>query len=70
MDTDDHSCLMTIPEVALRLAVSQATVRRRIADGQLDVVRLGPPPNGPVRVAPADLDAWIQEQNHDRAVSA
>ncbi len=44
------STLLTVPEVAKRLAVSSATVRRLIAAHKLPVVRLGGESGRSVRV--------------------
>ena len=49
---------MTVAEVAMRLGVSAPTIRRRIRDGQLPAVRLGPPGSA-VRVPRAGLEAWL-----------
>jgi excisionase family DNA binding protein len=52
--------LLTVAEVAMRLGVSSATVRRRIADGSLRAVRLGPNPTAsPVRVPRSALEEWL-----------
>jgi excisionase family DNA binding protein len=50
---------LTVPEVADRLSVSVRTVRRRIDLGEIPAVRLGSGPQPPVRVDPADLEAWL-----------
>jgi excisionase family DNA binding protein len=54
-----HVSLLTVPEVAERLHVSIQTVRRRIATGELPVVRLGGGPQAPVRVDPDELEEWL-----------
>lgn len=46
----------TIPEVALRLNVSERTVRRLVRDGRLQHVRVGP---RLVRVLPSQLDSYL-----------
>lgn len=51
--------LLTVREVARRLAVSVPTVRRLLRDGRLPHVRPSP---GAVRVKPADLAAYIERQ--------
>ncbi len=50
--------LLTVRETADRLRVSPMTVRRRIDGGELRALQLGGP-GRPVRIAEADLDAWL-----------
>jgi excisionase family DNA binding protein len=50
----DH--LLTVDQVAQRLAVSQATVYRLVAAGQLSKLRIG----GSTRFRGADVDALIE----------
>ena len=47
--------LLTVKQVAERLATSEKTVRRLIDAGELPVIRFG----RLIRVAPADLDCFI-----------
>ena len=47
--------LMTRSEVARTLGVSEATIRREIADGRLAIVKI----RGAVRIDPKDLQAYI-----------
>jgi excisionase family DNA binding protein len=47
--------LLTVPDVAQRLQVSERAVRRWIAEGRLPAVRLG----RAVRIRPADLAQLI-----------
>ena len=42
--------LLTVSEVARELRVSERTVRKRVASGQLPAWKLGPEPNAPVRI--------------------
>lgn len=51
--------MLTIWQVAQRLQIHESTVRRRIAQGQLPVIRIG----WALRIDPADLDEWI---NHNK----
>ncbi len=51
--------LMTVPDVAAHLKVSQMTVRRLIAAESLAHVRLG---EGSIRVAESDLAQFIEER--------
>jgi excisionase family DNA binding protein len=48
--------LLTISEVALELRVSERTIRKRIARGDLPAWRLGPEQDAPVRRVPAFSD--------------
>lgn len=48
--------LLTIPEVARRLAVSERQVWRFIAEGDIPAIRL----RGSTRVAESDLDEWLE----------
>ena len=48
--------LLTLQQVADRLQVSMSTVRRKVASGELPVVRIG----RNQRVRPADLEAYIK----------
>lgn len=50
--------LLTIPETAARLNLSEHTVRRRIASGELPAVRLG----ALIRIDPDDLEQWLAER--------
>ncbi len=47
--------LLTIPEVAARLAVSEVTVRRRIKGKEITHVRLG----GVIRIQPSAVDEYV-----------
>ena len=51
----NHPALLTVEQAATRLAVSQRTVRRLVASGQLPAVRLG----RLVRVSPVMLEAYL-----------
>ncbi len=50
--------LLSVPEAALRLHVSEVTVRRRIAAGELSAVRIGN--RGAVRIPETALAAILQ----------
>lgn len=50
--------LLTVQEVAAALAVHPATVRRRIAAGELRALRLGGKGSS-IRIYERDLDAWL-----------
>jgi excisionase family DNA binding protein len=64
-DRSPHE-LVTVREAAHRLAVSPETIRRRVADGTLSSVRLGPT----VRIFAADVDAiFADATNHQDAAS-
>ena len=51
--------LLTLPEAAESLSVCERTITRLISRGELHAVRIGP--RG-VRVAVAELQAWIARQ--------
>jgi excisionase family DNA binding protein len=53
--TEQTERFLTIEEAAAVLHVSRWTVRRRIARGDLQAVRVGDGPRAPIRVAPGDL---------------
>ena len=56
MTPEEFQALLRISEVAARLNVHVATVRRLIERGELQAVKIGKN----IRVQPADLDAYIQ----------
>jgi excisionase family DNA binding protein len=49
---------LTVEEAARYLRVSPPTLYRRIAQGVLPAVRLGPG-SGPLRIPVAELDEWV-----------
>ena len=53
-----HGTLLSVSDVAGALAVSERTVRRMIAAGEISIVRLG----RSVRVRQLDIDALIGRQ--------
>ena len=53
-----HGALLSVTDVAEALAVSERTVRRMIASGEISIVRLG----RSVRVRQLDIDALIGRQ--------
>lgn len=58
METTSSDRLITIPDVADRLAVSKRTVERLVAAGEIAVVRLG----GSIRFLPADIDELVRRR--------
>jgi excisionase family DNA binding protein len=61
--------LLTVDEVARRFRQSRLTIRRKIAAGQLEAVRLGE--HGPLRVPEAALTAYLQPaSSSERAVGS
>jgi excisionase family DNA binding protein len=63
--TPDHQReYLTVAEVAAELACSEPTVRRRIREGELPAVRLGPPGSG-LRIPRAVLTAWLWSPNRN-----
>ena len=56
--TEQQRPLLTIADTAARLNLSEHTIRRRIASGELPAVRLG----ALIRIDPDDLDQWLAER--------
>jgi excisionase family DNA binding protein len=54
-----NGSLLTIAETARWVRLSERTVLRRIAAGELSAVRLGSGPRAPLRVDPAELARFI-----------
>jgi excisionase family DNA binding protein len=59
---DDRTALLTVGEVSATLRVSPRTVWRRIATGELQAVRLGPPGSA-VRVRVSSVRALMHDYN-------
>jgi excisionase family DNA binding protein len=55
----DPETLLTVTEAARRLRLSELTVRRRIASGDLAAVRLGSGKKSPIRIVAAELEEFI-----------
>jgi len=53
---EQEPALLVTSEVARRLNVNPATVRRWAEEGRIRHIKL---PNGFLRFDPADLDAWL-----------
>jgi excisionase family DNA binding protein len=53
--------LLRLSVAAERLDTSVATLRRRITDGSLPAVRLGPTDRHPLRIREDDIEAWLEE---------
>jgi excisionase family DNA binding protein len=51
---------LNVAAVAEMLSVSELTIRRKIADGEIPAVRLSTTGRGAVRIPAADLDAWLR----------
>jgi len=60
MSTTDTAPLLRVGDVAQHLDLSAKTVRRRVADGSLKSVRLGPSARAPIRVTPGAIDEFLQ----------
>ena len=54
------SNLLSVREVAATLRVSERTVRKRISDGELEAVKLGPEAHAPVRVDEEALERFMR----------
>lgn len=59
MSTAVHPKLLTVAQVARRVGVSEITIRRRIREGALPAIRLGPTDRSPLRVDEHELAAWL-----------
>jgi excisionase family DNA binding protein len=60
MDDDSRAgVLLTVDEVALRLKLSPATVRRRIADGELPELRVGHAQGRSIRISSHALESLL-----------
>jgi excisionase family DNA binding protein len=57
---DVNGALLTVAEVARLARLSERTVRRRIADGELPAVRLGTGPRAPLRIGASELAAFVE----------
>lgn len=55
-----RSEFLTVNQVADLLRMSRGSVRRRIAAGELDVVRVGTGPRAPIRIASGDLADYLE----------
>ena len=51
--------LLTRTEAAEQCGVSPAYISAAIANGELRAKRTGPNNQGPLRIRPTDLEAWI-----------
>ena len=63
---DQHPRLLTLEEAGRRLRISVVTIRRRIRDGDLPAVRLGPTDRYPLRIDERQLDEWLQQVPAER----
>jgi excisionase family DNA binding protein len=57
----EQARLLPLPEAATRLGVSVITLRRRIADGTISAVRIGPSDRHPLRVSEDELLRFISK---------
>jgi len=64
---DETQRLLTVREVAHRLAVSPYTVYRRVAAGELRGVRVGNGPSALIRVRPDDLEEFLRPTGREAA---
>jgi excisionase family DNA binding protein len=55
-----NGALLTVAEAAGWARLSERTVRRRIATGELPAVKLGTGPRAPLRIDPAELAAFVE----------
>jgi excisionase family DNA binding protein len=54
-----NGALLTVAEAARWARVSEKTVRRRIAAGELPAVRIGARKGSPIRIDPAELEDFL-----------
>jgi len=57
---NEHERLLTVRETADRLAVGVSTVRRKIREGTLPAIRLGPG-GAAVRIDPSELQELLEK---------
>ena len=57
--TAPQTAYLTVADVAQMLAISELTVRRKIAAGEIPAVRLSTDGRGAVRIPEAGLEAWL-----------
>lgn len=57
--------LLTVPEAAACLGVSERMMERLLRKGEMPVVRIG----AAVRVPVTDLDAWVEGHREDWATA-
>lgn len=51
--------LLTAKETAVMLGLTPATIRRKVAAGEIPAVRLGTRPRAPIRVPADELEEWL-----------
>ena len=66
-NTDATPRLLRLDEAAKRVPCSVSTLRRRIHEGALPAVRIGPSDNSPIRIDPRQLAAWLFNDEGDVA---
>lgn len=57
--------LLTVGEVACTVVRAKRTVRDKINAGALPAIKIGTGPRAPIRVDPAELDAWLEANHND-----
>ena len=55
---ENRATLLTVADAAKRLNVSRPTIYRRISEGSLPALRIGPG-TGPLRIDPVELECWL-----------
>ena len=60
-----HSPLLSVAETATRLRVSEKTIRRLIARGELPALRVG----SQIRIDVADLERWLHGEKDEETVT-
>ena len=54
---ENRATLLTVADAAKRLNVSRPTIYRRISEGSLPALRVGP--GGPIRLDVVELECWL-----------
>lgn len=64
--TDLGNGLLTLRQACELLQISMATLRRRIVDGSIRIIKLGPSRNSPTRVPLAGLATWVNQNGKSK----
>lgn len=54
--------LLTVNDVAERVALSPLTIRRRIRSGEITAIKLGEGERAPVRISEQQLQSWLSSR--------
>ena len=67
---NDVPSLLTLQQVAERLAQSPRSIRRKVASGELPALRLGTSPKCPLRFVQGEVEAWLYRTESSRPLAA